>query len=98
MLGHHTDAIKIFSKAIEKEPKNTKGYYSKALSLIQLNKNEEAIKELNQAVAIFPRDMSSQMKRYELYRKMGKLKEAESCYNEMIKLDPKLKEKLSPPS
>lgn len=51
----YLDAVNEFSLAIKENPKDAESYYSRAISLINMDRNKEALTDLNKCLSIDPK-------------------------------------------
>ena len=60
-LGNASDALKLFNKAIDLNPKEPSYWSAKADVLAKLGNNTESLKAYDQAIALNPKDPSAWM-------------------------------------
>jgi len=70
-------------------PKEALKHFKAALKLAQGDKNEEAIQEFRQAVALYPSFTFALNGMGQIYLKLGRLENASASFQETLKIDPK---------
>ena len=78
--GDMNEALKLWSKVIEMEPKNDSNFYKRFRVYLRLQKYKEALSDLNSALNIKADNSNVLQQRAKLYLKMGKCLDAESDY------------------
>lgn len=83
------EAIKCFDKAHEFDPNNALNNFQKAIALMTMQKEEEALEillELNKQV---PKEAPIHINIGKIYKNMGKIDEAMKYFTRALDLDPK---------
>ncbi len=83
------EAVQYFSKAIELTKNNHIYYIHRANSYNSIGDTGNALKDLNEAVAIRPKDKNVHMDRAKLLTQMKKYDDALKDYLEALKIDPR---------
>lgn len=86
--GDMNEALKLWNKVIEMEPKNDNNFYRRFRIYLRLQKLKEALADLNSALSIKADNTNALLQRAKLYMKMGKCSEAESDYMKLKSLEP----------
>jgi len=87
-LGRHDEAIAVYSRAIELDPKYVKAYISLGNTLKTQRKLDEAIACFRKAIELKPDFDSAHHYLGSALAAQGKLDEAIACYREAIELKP----------
>ena len=93
--GNYADAIQFFDRALEIDPSLAYAWHDRGVCLRQLGRNEEALKNVDRAVALAPDDEELAFTRADLLRKIGILQEhhkvleaAARAYNKVVEINP----------
>ena len=87
--GDYNGAVKIFSEAIELNPKNALAYYGRAYAYDDLKKYQQAIEDCTKSIQFnSPRLVDAYNNRGEAYRKLGNYAQAINDYNKALELNP----------
>lgn len=81
--GDIDQALKIWSKVIEMEPKNESNFYRRFRVYLRQQKYREALSDLNSSLNIKADDVSVLQQRAKLQMKMGRCNEAESDFQKL---------------
>jgi tetratricopeptide (TPR) repeat protein len=84
--GLYKDAIRLLTKAIEKDPKYDKAYYNRALAYAWMNKFDEALPDYNKAIEINPNYSKALVGRGKVLQNKKKIKEALMDFNKAIEV------------
>ncbi len=87
--GKLTEALNVFNKAIEIEPKDVNAWYNKSVTLSKLDRNEEALKAIDEAIKIIPNITIYWFEKGSILKKLRRYKEALNAYDKVIEIDPK---------
>ncbi|MDQ6788399.1 MAG: tetratricopeptide repeat protein [Acidobacteriota bacterium] len=80
---------KILNAKLAGVPKDALKHYEKGIELGQINKAEESVAELRQAVAIYPQFSVALAELGKQYLRLGKLDEAVNALRSSVNIDPK---------
>jgi hypothetical protein len=87
-IGDFNNAILCLNKAIKMKPQKGSAYFNRAITLANLNKNEEAISDYNMALIFTPeRSVEIATNRSNLFMATGRFKEAIADYDYLISTD-----------
>ena len=86
--GHSEDAIELATKAIEAEPKNSKGFYVRGRFYAEVRQPQKALKDLNQALALDPAAAPAFYHRGEEHFKLGRVQESAADFDKFVALSP----------
>jgi tetratricopeptide (TPR) repeat protein len=78
--GDIDQALKLWNKVIELEPKNENNFYRRFRVYLRQQKYKEALSDLNSALSLKSNDPTILNQRVKLQIKMGKCKEAEADF------------------
>ena len=78
--GDMTEALKLWSKVIEMEPKNDNNFYRRFRIYLRMQKYKEALADLNSALNIKADNVNVLLQRAKLYLKMGRCSDAETDF------------------
>jgi Flp pilus assembly protein TadD len=81
-LGHHTEAITEFQKALETEPQNLKAQANLAAALFELHRYAEASSAFARAVELSPQDPDLHTNLGLALEKAGKPEQAKKAFEE----------------
>jgi tetratricopeptide (TPR) repeat protein len=84
-----SEAVDVFGKAIEKEPKNARGYLARAHANVALNNDEEALKDLDDAIRLDAKLKTAWNSRGNIYVSRKEYDKALSDFDEALKIAPK---------
>jgi tetratricopeptide (TPR) repeat protein len=87
--GENEQAIGLFNKAIEGNPKYVDAYYNRAIAFRRQGLNELAISDYTKALELNPKDARSYVNRGNVYLEKGRLDDAISDYTKALEVDPK---------
>ncbi|MBP0005832.1 MAG: tetratricopeptide repeat protein [Cyanobacteria bacterium SBC] len=87
-VGHYTDAIADFSKAIEHLPSSALGYHGRALAKLKVEDYHGAVADLSHTITLAPDDERAYGNRGSAYQKLGEYAEALEDYNRAIEIVP----------
>src|SRR5262249_37903923 len=73
---------------VDSQPLHPAGYHRKAFTLLQLNRFEEALREIDTAIALAPADAELHHARGRICRAKGDLVEAMAAFDRAVELDP----------
>jgi len=90
--GKSEQALELFSKVIQLEPKNERNYYKRFRVYLSQRKYREAIKDLSAALALKPKYKQALAQRGKMHQLMGRCKEAVEDLEHLAQIDPKNKE------
>lgn len=69
--GNYRDAVNAFGQASDTDFQNTNAWFNKSLALVHLGKDTEALRALDKAIMLNPRDKEAQSQRALIVRKMA---------------------------
>jgi len=87
-LEDYKKAGRMFEKAVELAPKDAYAYMLRGYFNDRVDRNDQALADLNQAIKLDPRSHYNYFHRGELYRKIGEDDKALSDYESALKLKP----------
>mmetsp|Transcript_36679 Transcript_36679/g.63651 ORF Transcript_36679/g.63651 Transcript_36679/m.63651 type:complete len:519 (+) Transcript_36679:63-1619(+) len=90
--GESEQALLLFSKVIQIEPKNERNYYKRFRVYLSQRKYREAVSDLTAALEIKPSYKVALAQRAKLHRLMGRCEEAVADFTQLAKIDPNSKE------
>lgn len=85
--GKHQEAIAVFTKIINSEPRNADALHERAIAWHELGEFDKAIADETQAIKINPTDDTSYYQRGRSWLSKGDANKAISDFNEAIRLD-----------
>ena len=88
-LGRREEAITVYTKAIELNPKYAGAYNNLGNVYDDLGKKEEAVGAYKKVIELNPKDASAYSNLGNLYDDLGKKEEAVGAYKKAIELNPK---------
>lgn len=74
--GQYEEAVEHFTEAVEADPTWMAAYYLKAYSLTRLNRTEEALADVDQALLLDPKDRDSNNLKADILETLGRGEEA----------------------
>jgi tetratricopeptide (TPR) repeat protein len=86
--GQHQQAVELFRKYVKRYPQIAEGRRLLAVSLAELGRTEEALKELNLGLARDPQDLALLLAKGSLLARLEQRPEAIGVYSQVINLDP----------
>ncbi|XP_022202331.2 uncharacterized protein LOC111059040 [Nilaparvata lugens] len=92
VFGDHKGAVEILNKAIGKYPDDERLYNNRSCGYLKLGLFEQALADATYMVRKFPNNVKSHFRRGEALLSMKKPMEAEKCFQEARRLDPKNEE------
>ena len=90
--GQYEQAIKEFSKALDKNPEHMMARLGLAVTYMQMGKNSDALNEFNLVIEKDPTLAAAYADRGILYDRMGEYRKALADYRKALELDPKILE------
>jgi protein O-mannosyl-transferase len=87
-LEDYKNAGRMFEKAVELAPKDAYAYMLRGYFNDRVDRNDQALADLNQAIKLDPRSHYNFFFRGEFYRKMGDYEKALSDYQAAVRLKP----------
>ena len=81
-------ALKLYTQAIEMEPKNHENYYKRYRAWLRLKRDEKALKDLEKAIKVNPEFHRGHLHRGKMLRKSGKCKKALKALERAMELKP----------
>ena len=90
--GHYEEALKEYDLALQADPNHIHALRGKARTLMQLNRNDEALQVFNEAIAHEPDFAGTYANRGILYDRMGQYQKAVEDYERALSMDPELSE------
>ena len=69
----YRDAVNAFGQATDTGPGFTNAWFNKSLALVNLGKDTEALRALDKAITLNPRDKEAQPQRALIVRKMAEV-------------------------
>ena len=88
-MDNTEEAIKVYDKAIEIEPEQTKAYYNKGLLLKDLKKYDEALEIFDKVTEIDIMHLSSHFEKGLIHDELGHLEEAIKYYEAIVEVKPR---------
>jgi tetratricopeptide (TPR) repeat protein len=86
--GRHKEALEIYDRILNEEPKNIKVLLNKGLSLYRLGKHEAAIEYYDKALRIEPNRIEAIVQKGLALSRLRIALESESCFNKAAQLTP----------
>jgi tetratricopeptide (TPR) repeat protein len=86
------DEFSLWSDVIYKSPRKERGYVIRGNAYYRKGMPQEALSDLNKAIAIAPRSVLAYMSRGNLYASMGQLDQAISDYSQVVRINPSYSE------
>lgn len=87
--GDHAEAIKAFDRAVESNGRHDRAWYGKALSLIALGKDADAVAPLRKNTELQPMSPHGHMELARIYFKTGDVERCEKRMRQLRAFDPK---------
>lgn len=87
--GDHAAAIKAFDRAVESNDQHDRAWYGKALSLIALGKDADAVAPLRKNTELQPMSPHGHMELARIYFKTGDVERCEKRMRQLRAFDPK---------
>jgi tetratricopeptide (TPR) repeat protein len=69
----YRDTVNAFGQATDIDPEFTNAWFNKSLALVNLGKDIDALRALDKAIKLNPRDKEAQSQRALIVRKMAKV-------------------------
>src|SRR6185436_11462570 len=88
-LSKYEEAITLYDKALEIDPKEVNVLTNKGVALDDLGRYEEAITWYDKALAVNPMDVDTLFNKGVAFTKLGRYGEAITLYDKALKVDPK---------
>ncbi len=88
--GQYEEAVKEFSKALEKNPEHAMARLGLAVTYMQMDKDDEAMQEFNLVIENNPELAPAYADRGILYDRMGEFRKALADYKKALELDPEI--------
>lgn len=86
--GQWADAVKFYSEAIQRNPKDPKIYSNRAACYTKLNAFDLTIKDCDTAIKMDPNFVKAYLRKANVLKAMGQAKNAMDVYNKAMELDP----------
>ena len=86
-LGRYDEAIRLFDKALELDPRDAEVWTNKGLSLFKLGRKDEAIRCFDKAIEIDPRVAEAWNNKGTILNELGRYDDAIRCLDKAILLD-----------
>jgi tetratricopeptide (TPR) repeat protein len=86
-LWRYKEAVKMYEKAIELDPKNIAAYNNKWIALSELRRYEEAIKMYEKAIELDPKNIVVYFNKWNVLDNLWKYEEAIKMFDKAIELD-----------
>jgi len=86
--GQWADAVKFYSEAIKRNPKDAKIYSNRAACYTKLNAFDLTIKDCDTAIAMDPNFVKAYLRKANVLKAMGQAKNAMEVYSKAMELDP----------
>jgi Tfp pilus assembly protein PilF len=90
--GQYDEAVKEFSKALDKNPEHAMAHLGLALTYMQTGKNDAALQEFNLVIEKNPELAAAIADRGILYDRLGEYQKALADYKKALELDPEILE------
>jgi len=90
LLGHldkNQEALELYNKALQKDPKDTNSLYEKSQVLLELGKTKESLKVAEKSLEIDPEDKDVLVHKGVVLMELERNEEALSCFNKAIQFD-----------
>lgn len=81
-------SVELLSKAVEQDPHNHRLYHAMTLAYMSLNRNEEALKTINRAIALNQNHDAYYFEKGALLERMGRYEEAIESMKKALELNP----------
>ena len=88
--GQYEQALKEYDQALQADPNHIHALRGKARTLMQLNRNDDALQVFNEAIAHEPDFAGSYANRGILYDRMGQYQKAVEDYEQALAMDPEI--------
>ena len=85
----HSEALKLYSEAIELDPNYAMAYNNRGYTYTELKQYNQALADLNRALELDPALKLAYNNRGRVYRRLNDFERALADYNKAIELDPK---------
>jgi tetratricopeptide (TPR) repeat protein len=86
--GHNAEALKLLNEYVERYPQVASARYYRALALNGLGRQQEALDDVDKALADNPYNLKAQMLKGDLLAALGRRPEAILLYSRVLKCDP----------
>ncbi|CAD8189852.1 unnamed protein product [Paramecium octaurelia] len=87
--GEHVEALKYFEQSEKLDPQNGLNKYQKANSLIKIDDYNSALIELQRLRELIPKEAAIYILMGRIFKKLGKIQEAQNCFSTAMSLDQK---------
>jgi len=90
LLGHldkNQEALELYNKALQKDPKDTNALFEKSQVLLELEKTKESLKVIEKSLEIDPEDNDALVHKGVILMELEQNEEALSCFNQAIQFD-----------
>ncbi|HHM05908.1 MAG TPA: tetratricopeptide repeat protein [Gammaproteobacteria bacterium] len=93
--GHLEEAFQLFKEAVRLNPRHPEAHFRLGVVYVRLNRYQEGVSHIQQAVALAPNNMGARMSLASLYERGGELAKARQEYLSIVEIskDPDVKEK-----